>query len=97
MALIKEITLDNGITTNYHRIVSINNITNHTSIIEIASYTSKAKRLEEKTALQNNQPMNIYIHTEYLNKEYTKTLDVDKGYEYLKTLERFSNYTDDIE
>ena len=97
MALIKEITLDNGVVTNYHRIVSIHNITNHASIIEIASYTSKAKRLEEKAALQNNQPMDVYIHAEYLSKDYNKTFDVDKGYEYLKTLEKFTNYTDDIE
>ena len=48
MALIKEITLENGIIINYHRVVSVNNITNHSSIIEVASYTSKAKREEEK-------------------------------------------------
>ena len=54
MALIKEITLDNGITVNYHRIASVNNITKQAIIIEIQSYTSKGKRLEEKTALENN-------------------------------------------
>lgn len=97
MALIKEITLNNGITVNYHRIASVNNITNQSSIIEIQSYTNKTKRLEEKEALQNSQPMNIYIHTEYLNKEYTQTLDCSKAYEYLKTLEKFAGYTDDIE
>ena len=48
MALIKEIELSNGVTVNYHRIVSVNNITNHSSVIEVASYTSKAKREEEK-------------------------------------------------
>ncbi len=96
MALIKEITLDNGIITNYHRVVSVNNITNKSSMIEVASYTNKTKRLEEKNALQNNQPMNVYIYTEYLNEEYDKTLNVDKAYEYLKTLEKFVNSTDDI-
>ena len=44
MALIKEIELNNGVKVNYHRIVSVNNITNHVSIIEVASYTSKEKR-----------------------------------------------------
>ena len=97
MALIKEITLNNGITTNYHRIVSVNNITNKSSIIEVASYTNKTKRLEEKNALQNNNPMNIYISTEYLNEEYDKTLNVDKAYEHLKTLAKFANSTDDLE
>ena len=96
MALIKEIVLDNGITVNYHRIASVNNITNQASIIEIQSYKSKEKRLEEKTALENNEAMSIYIHTEYLNKEYTQTLNVNSAYEYLKTLEKFADYTDDI-
>lgn len=95
MALIKSITLENGITVNYHRIVSVNNITNHSSIIEIASYTSKEKRLEEKNALQNNQPMNIYIHTEYLSVTYNENLNVVSAYEYLKNTEKFKNSEDD--
>ena len=40
MALKKEIELENGIIVNYHRIVSINKITNDCNIIEVASYTS---------------------------------------------------------
>lgn len=94
MALNKEIVLENGITVNYHRIVSVNNITNHVSVIEIASYTSEAKRKEEQTALANNQPMNVFISTEYLNKEYTPTLNVDTAYAYLKTLDKFSGAED---
>lgn len=95
MALIKPITLENGITVNYHRVVSVNNITNHASIIEVASYTSEEKRQEEKTALENNEPMNVFISTEYLNKEYTQKLDVDAAYAYLKGLEKFENSEDD--
>ena len=96
MALIKSITLDNGINVNYHRVVSVNNITNQTSIIEIASYTSKSKRLEEKTALQNHQSMNVFIHTEYLNTEYNPNLNVNSSYSYLKTLDKYEGYSDDI-
>lgn len=47
MALKKEIELDNGVIVNYHRIVSLNKITNVGNIIEIASYVSKKKRDEE--------------------------------------------------
>ena len=94
MALSKAITLDDGITVNYHRVVSVNNITNHASIIEVASYTSEEKRQEEKTALENNEPMNVFILTEYLNKEYTQKLDVDAAYAYLKTLDKFSGAED---
>ena len=95
MALIKSITLDNGITVNYHRVVSVNNITNQASIIEVASYTSKEKRQEEKSALENNQPMNIFIHSEYLNVPYNSNLNVNSAYAYLKTLDKFSNAISD--
>ncbi len=96
MALIKAIELENGVTTNYHRVVSINSITNHSSIIEIASYTSKAKREEEKAALENNVPMDVFIHSQYLEIAYNKGLDVDSAYEYLKTLPEFIGSTDDL-
>ena len=33
MAIIKNITLDSGVMVNYHRVVSVNNVTNHASII----------------------------------------------------------------
>lgn len=95
MALIKSITLDNGITVNYHRVVSVNNITNHASIIEVASYINSEKRQEEKTALENNQTMNVFIHSEYLNIPYNSTLNVNSAYAYLKTLDKFSNATSD--
>lgn len=94
MALSKNIELNNGITVNYHRVVSVNNITNQTSIIEIASYTCKEKRDEEKLKLTNKEPMNIFINTEYMNINYNKNLNVDNAYNYLKTLEKFSNSTD---
>lgn len=94
MALSKNIELNNGITVNYHRVVSVNNITNQASIIEIASYTSKEKRDEEKLKLTNKEPMNIFINTEYMNINYNKNLNVDNAYNYLKTLEKFSNSTD---
>lgn len=48
MALRKEIELDNGIITNYHRIVSLNKITNQSNMIEVANYTSKEQREKEK-------------------------------------------------
>lgn len=35
MAIIKSIELENGITVSYHRVVSVNNVTNVSSIIEV--------------------------------------------------------------
>lgn len=95
MALIKSITLPNGIIVEYHRVVSVNNITNHSSIIEIASYTGKEKRDEEKAAIKNKEPMDIYIKSRYRTIPYEKELNVDSAYEYLKTLDEFKNSKDD--
>jgi hypothetical protein len=97
MALIKEIVLDNGITVNYHRVVSVMNITNQSSIIEIASYTSKAKREEEKAAILAGTEMDVFIKAERPSIAYDKDLDVDGAYAYLKTLEKFAGYTDDLD
>lgn len=94
MALKKEIVLKNGIPLNYHRVVSVNNITNHASIIEIASYTTAEKRKEEQEALANNASMDVFISTEYMDVDYTKTLNVDTAYEYLKTLDKFAGAVD---
>lgn len=96
MAIIKEIQLNNGVTVNYHRVVSVNNITNKLSLVEVASYTDKTKREEEKLKLANEESMNIFIHTEYFTKEYTKDFNVNTAYDYLKTLERFSNCEGDL-
>lgn len=94
MAILKKIELDNGVVTNYHRVVSINNITNHSSIIEVASYTNEDKRLEEKEAIENGTPMNVFIETNYLSTDYNKNLNVDNAYDYLKTTEMFEDAKD---
>lgn len=44
MALQKKIVLKNGVTTNYHRIVSLNFVTNWSTTIEVRSYVSKEGR-----------------------------------------------------
>ena len=95
MALLKKIELDNGVTVNYHRIVTINKVTNNTTIIEVASYTSEEKRQEEIDSLAKGQetgetvPMNIFIDTTYINKEYVEDETIKDLYDYLKTTEKF--------
>lgn len=95
MALIKEIELNNGVKVNYHRIVSVNNVTNHASIIEIASYTSKEKREQEKEAFEKGKFIDAFKETKFIEKEYEEDLNVVSAYEYLKTLPEFSGCTDD--
>lgn len=94
MALKKEIELDNGVTVTYHRIVSINKITNGCNIIEIASYTNKEKRQQEVEAIKNATAMNVFIHTEFLNKEYDENESIQDVYNYLKTIDKFKDAED---
>lgn len=97
MALQKQIELDNGVIVNYHRIVSINKITNNSIIIEVASYTSKEKRQEEigyYTSTETEKSMNVFIDTTYINTDYDENKTIQDLYEFLKTTERFINAED---
>ena len=97
MALIKEIELENGIITNYHRIVSINKVTNNSNIIEVASYTSEQKRQEEIDYYENpneNKSMNVFIETTFINKEYKEEETIKEIYDYLKTTDKFKDAED---
>lgn len=87
MGLKKKIELENGIITNYHRIVSINKITNQNTLIEIASYTSEQKREEEKY----KNEMNVFINTTYISKTYNEIDTIEDCYEYLKNTEYFKD------
>ena len=92
MGLKKQIELENGIVVNYHRIVSINKITNKSIIIEVASYTSEVKRQEEMK--KQGQEMNIFIDTTYLDKEYNESDSIQDLYNWLKTTEKFKDAKD---
>lgn len=97
MALQKQIELDNGIIVNYHRIVSINKITNIQTIIEVASYISKEKREEEINyykSTDENKSMNVWMYTTYIHTEYNANMTIENAYKYLKTIEKFENAED---
>lgn len=92
MGLLKKIELENGIVVNYHRIVSINKITNSSNIIEIGSYTSKEKRQEEIEKI--GQEINIFIDTTFMSVNYDEEIDIKGVYEYLKTTDKFKDAED---
>ena len=97
MGLIKEKILSNGIPVTYHRIVRIDNIINNKTIIEVASYINKEKRQEEIEALENGPSMDIFINASFYEKEYEEETSIKSCYEYLKTLEDFTDAEDDEE
>ena len=97
MALRKEIELESGIVVTYHRITSINKITNVANIIEVSSYTTKSKREDERNyynSEEENKAMDIFIETEYINKEYDENETIKDAYDYLKTLDKYKNSED---
>ena len=99
MALKKDITLDNGIVLNYHRIVAVYNVTNRSTMIEIASYLNQEQRNKEKVWYEtdSNDNMNVYIKSTMYNIDYDKNMNVDSAYEYLKTLDEFKDAEDVLE
>lgn len=94
MGLLKQIELESGITVNYHRVVSINKITNNRNIVEVASYTSKEKREEEIEKIQSGEPMNVFIDTTYVGMDYDEDISIKEVYDYLKTTEKFKDAVD---
>ena len=74
MGLKKQIELENGIKLEYHRIVSLNKITNMTVTIEINSYANKEQREKEKE-YQNIQKKKA-LNEELSNEEQIK---LEKG------------------
>ena len=100
MGLKKQIKLENGINLNYHRITSLNKITNQTMVIEVTSYIDEEARKTEEKAIAEGQksgeaiPINIYTSTIFLNKEYKEDENIKDIYEYLKTLEQFKGAKD---
>lgn len=95
MALSKKINLGNGVITNYHRVVSVNTITNVANIIEVASYTSRAKREEEAEATANGTEMDVFIHTRFENAPYDQTMTVEGAYGWVRdNVSEFADATD---
>ena len=94
MALSKQIESGNGVVTNYHRVVSVNTITNIQNIIEVASYTSESKREEEVSAIANGEDMIVYIHTCFFNVESDQNMTIADAYEWLKNRPEFEGAED---
>jgi hypothetical protein len=95
MALLKTIELDSGIVVNYHRIVAITKVTNHATILELASYTSKQKREQEINQLENNEEITVYTDTTFMSVPYDEKTTIKDWYDYLKTTNKYSGAEDD--
>ena len=97
MALRKNIKHKNDIELSYHRIVSLNKITNQTNILEVASYIDGEQRqieLDYYNSTDPNKYMNVFIDTSFLNCPYDETKTIEEYYDYLKTTEKFKDAED---
>lgn len=95
MAIQKEIELENGMVLNYHRITSLNKITNRSIIIEVNSYINELQREKEKLWYDDERerakPMNVIVEATYIELPYEEEFDIKDAYEYLKNTEDFKN------
>lgn len=95
MAIIKAIELDNGITVNYHRIVTVISVVNNHITIEVASYINKSQREKEKKAIKERKPVSVFVHSQWINIDFDPNFTLTDAYNYLKSLEDFKGGEDD--
>ena len=97
MALSKRIALGNGVQVNYHRVARVDAVTNVQVAVEVASYTSRAKREEERAALEAGEGMDVYVETSVFAAPYDPAMTVAAAYSWLKTLPMFEGASDVLE
>lgn len=105
MGLHKEIELPSGVVVSYHRIAGLYIITNQQNNINLLSYTSKEKRNEELTAIEQarNDPdhtypdTNIFMQDNFIVAPYDQNMTIASAYEYLKEHEGYEDADDVFE
>lgn len=90
MAIMKAITQKDGVTTNYHRILYVQNMPNSHTSIAVLSLVSDEVR-EEQKAGDIEHP---YTHSVTYETEEHDDLTVSEAYDYLKTLPAFEGAED---
>ena len=90
MAIMKAITQEDGVTTNYHRILYVQNMPNSHTSIAVLSLVSDEVR-EEQKAGDIEHP---YTHSVTYETEERDDLTVSEAYDYLKTLPAFEGSED---
>lgn len=89
MALYKSIKQEDGVTTNYHRILFVQITTNRQNSIAVLSYVDGESRESEKSTT----PTQPYVRSVTYETDYSQNMTVEAAYEYLKTLPKFEGAT----
>lgn len=90
MALYKKVMQNDGVITNYHRILYLTHTVNHHTSVAVLSYTDDSARENEKDGVLT-QPYQKAVTYE---TDYDETMTPEKAYEYLKTLPQFEGAID---
>lgn len=88
MALQKTIVQNDGVITNYHRILYTQSSINSHNSIAVLSYINEDSRKNESA---ENHPYTAAITYE---KDYEENMTIESAYEYLKTLPEFEGAVD---
>ena len=88
MALQKTIVQNDGVITNYHRILYTQSLINSHNSIAVLSYINEDSRKNESA---ENRPYTVAITYE---KDYVENMTIGSAYEYLKTLPEFEGAVD---
>lgn len=90
MALQKAIRQEDGVVTNYHRILFLQLLTNHHNSIAVVSYVDESARDAEKNALLA-LPYQKNITYEL---PYDSMMTIESAYDYLKSIPLFEGAID---
>lgn len=90
MALYKPIRQSDGVTTNYHRILFLQQTVNRQNSIVVLSYVDQDSRTDEQTNVLE-QP---YQKSVTYETAYDESMTIASAYEYLKTLPQFEGAED---
>lgn len=89
MGLYKPIEQEDGVVTNYHRILFLTQTVKRQNSIAVMSYVSKEAREKEQAGDYNPYKRSITYET-----DYDETMTIKSAYEYLKTLPEFEGAED---
>lgn len=90
MALYKPIKQEDGVTTNYHRILFLQSTINRQNSIVVMSYIDEQTRNDEKQMLDSV----TYRKSKTYEIDYSPSMTIELAYEYLKTLPEFEGATE---
>lgn len=90
MALYKAVAQEDGVITNYHRILYTQITVNRQNSIVVLSYVDAGVRTSEKENVIS-QPYTKAITYE---TDYDETMNIETAYNYLKTLPQFEGAED---